>query len=62
MRRALHRLLAGAPEIFDRLADVIAVAVMMRQLAQMIVQLLGEHRFQCLSGALVQLLAALDQQ
>ncbi len=34
----------------------------MRQLVQMIVQLCGEHRLQLLSGALVQLLAALDQQ
>src|ERR1700688_2166745 len=35
---------------------------MMRQLAQMIVQLLGEHRLQRLSGALVQELAASNQQ
>src|SRR5580704_16523575 len=35
---------------------------MMRQLTQMIVQLLGEHRLQGLSGALVQEFAASDQQ
>src|ERR1700720_2393315 len=62
MRRALQRLLPCAPEIFDRLADVIAAAVMMRQLTQMIVQLLGEHRLQCVSGALVQEFAASNQQ
>ena len=62
MRRALLRLLARTPQIFDRLVDVIAPAVMTRQSAQMIVQLLGEHRFQGLSGPFVQELAALDQQ
>jgi hypothetical protein len=62
MRRALQRLLPCAPEIFDRLADIIAAPEMMRQLAQMVVQLLGEHRLQGLSGALVQEFAALDQQ
>ena len=35
---------------------------MMRQFGQMVVQLPGEHRFQRLSHALVQELAALDQQ
>jgi hypothetical protein len=34
----------------------------MGQLVQMIVQLPVEHRLQCYSGALVQELAALDQQ
>ncbi len=29
---ALHRLLAGAAEIFDGLVDVVAVAIVMRQL------------------------------
>src|SRR6202521_421872 len=62
MRRALQRLLPCAPEIFNRLADIIAASEMMRQLAQMIVQLLGEHRLQRLSGALVQELAASNQQ
>src|SRR5216683_5442853 len=62
MRRALQRLLARPPQVFDRLADVIAEAVMTRQLAQVIVQLPGEHRLQRNSGALVQELAALDQQ
>jgi len=62
MRRAPQRLLPCAPEIFDRLADVIAAPEMMRQLVQMIVQLLCEHRLQRLSGALVQLFAALDQE
>jgi hypothetical protein len=42
MRGALQRLLPRAPEIFDRLSDVIAVAVVMCQLAQVIVQLPGE--------------------
>ena len=59
---ALHRLLARASKKFDRLVDVIAVAIVMRQLAQVIVQLIGEHRLQRLSGALMQLFAALDQQ
>src|SRR5713101_8059097 len=62
MRRALQRLVPCTPQILDRLADVIAAAVVMRQPGQMIVQLPGEHRFQRLSGAFVQELAALAQQ
>jgi hypothetical protein len=62
MRGALQRLLPCSPKIFDRLDYVIAPAVVMRQLAQMIVQLVGEYLFQRLSGALMQLFAALDQQ
>src|SRR5229473_1306858 len=38
IRRALHRLLARPPKIFDRLGDAIAASVMMRQIAQMIVE------------------------
>src|SRR6266849_9660744 len=62
MGRASRRLLARPPKIFDRLGEVIAASVMMRQIAQMVVQLLGEHRLQRLTGALVQELAPLDQQ
>jgi hypothetical protein len=40
-------------QIFDRLGDVIAATIMMRKLVQMIFQLLGEHRLQRQSGALV---------
>jgi hypothetical protein len=48
MRGALQRLLARLPQILNRLGDVIATTVMMRQLAQMIVHLLGEHRLESL--------------
>jgi hypothetical protein len=60
--RALHRLLARQPQIFDRLGNVIAAAVVMGQVAQMIVQLPGEHRLQGLTSVLVRELAPLDQQ
>src|ERR1700730_17817690 len=59
--RSLDRLLRRQPQVFDRLRNVIAAAVMTRQLAQMVVQLLGEHRLERLAGAFVQELAALDQ-
>src|ERR1700730_656563 len=62
IRRALPRLLAGPPQILDRLADVIAASVMMRQFAQMIVQSLGVKRLYRLRCALMQQLTALDQQ
>src|SRR6266851_3125473 len=41
---ALQRLLARTPEIFDSLGEVVAAAVMTRQLADMIVQLIRKHR------------------
>jgi hypothetical protein len=58
----LHRLLARSSEISDRLVDVLAVAIVMCQLAQVIVQLVGEQGLQRLSGALMYELAALNQQ
>jgi hypothetical protein len=60
--RALKRLLPCTPKVFDRLADVIAATIVTHQFAQVIIQSLGEYRFQRLSGTLVQKLAALDQQ
>ena len=62
MRGALERLLARAAEILDGLVEVIAVTIVMRQLAQMIVQLFGKDRFQDLAGEFMQLFAALYQQ
>ena len=44
MGRALQRLLARPPQVLDRLGEVIAATVVMRQLVQMVPQLLGEHR------------------
>jgi hypothetical protein len=60
MSGALHSLLARAPQIFDCLVDVIAVAIMMRQLSQMIVELVGEERLQYFSRTFVELLASLN--
>jgi hypothetical protein len=59
---ALKRLLACAPQVFDRLAEVVAATIVTRQVAQVIVQSLSEHRLQGFSGTLLQSLAALDQQ
>src|SRR5262249_21772296 len=59
--RALKRLLACTPQVFDRLAEVIAATIVTRQVAQVIIQSLGEHRLQGFSGTLVQKLAALNQ-
>ena len=52
--RSLRRLLARLPQILNRFLEVVAAAVMMRQLLQMIVQLRREHRLQRHCGAFVQ--------
>src|SRR5215471_15715594 len=52
--RALKRLLACTPQVFNRLADVIAATIVTRQVAQVIIQSLGVHRLQGGSGTLVQ--------
>src|SRR5215471_6564513 len=52
--RALKRLLAGTPQVFDRLAEVIAATIVTRQVAQVIIQSLGVHQLQGCSGTLVQ--------
>src|SRR5260370_15927364 len=59
---ALRRLLARPPQVFDRLGEVIAASVMMRQIAQTIVESIGVKRLYRHRRALVQQLAALDQQ
>ena len=42
---------AFAGEVFHGLGRVVAAAIVMRQLLQMVVQLLGKHRFERTSGA-----------
>ncbi len=61
IRRALQSLLAGPPQILDRLGDVIAVAVVMGEFRQMVVERTCVERFDCVTDPLVQQLAALDQ-
>ena len=57
----MRSLLAGQLQVFNRLCDVGAVAVMPGKFAQVIVQLLGEEGFNPLASALMQQLTPLHQ-
>src|SRR5689334_4355134 len=59
--RAMRRLFAGQSQVFDSLIGITALPIMARDVAQMIVDLIGELRLHYLRDTLMQRFAALSQ-